>query len=50
MSSFMDMFHVENPEQAAKLTITLVAIAVGVSIMMFAISVRVLMTATLKTE
>ena len=39
MSAIMDMFHVDNPEQAAKLAITLTAIAIGVSIIMFAISV-----------
>ena len=42
MSSFVDMFHVDNPEQAAKLAITLAAVAIGISLIMFAVSVRII--------
>jgi len=35
-----DIFNVDDPEDAAKLAITVVAIAIGISLVIYAISVR----------
>lgn len=37
--SIADMFHVEDPEQAAKLTVTFLAVGVGLSILCYALSI-----------
>ena len=38
-SSLADMFNVSDPEKAGKLALTLLVLGIGISIIMFAISV-----------